>query len=111
MANPFISIWHYLEVFFKALFGQLGDAVKNYLNDFAKQQLGQLAIDAVAFVASSMPGADADAKRSAAISKLKDDAVAAGIPLEKFGLSQFNFVIESAYQALQATTGASNPNA
>jgi hypothetical protein len=52
-----------------------------------------------------MPQADGDAKRAAAIAQLKTDAAAAGISLEQFGVSQFNFVIESALQALKATTG------
>jgi hypothetical protein len=106
MANVFSNIWHYLENFFKALFGQLGDAVKNYLNEFAKQQLGKLAIDVVGIIATTMPEADGDAKRAAAIAMLKQDALADGISLEKFGVSQFNFVIESALQALKASTQA-----
>jgi hypothetical protein len=106
MSNPFAAIGHYLLNFLKAIGGQLKITVATFLKSFAAEDLGKLAIDAVAYVEASMEGADGAAKRDAAAQKFVADAKAAGQDVENFSKSLVNFFIESALQAFLAGVGA-----
>lgn len=92
--------------FFKALLGQLGVKISQFVHDFVQEDLGKIALDAVAWIAAttdttSTPEAKV-AARDAAIAKFKADAVAAGHDVEAFGAGLFNFIIETAFQAFSA---------
>lgn len=100
MSNPFAAVGHYFADFFKALFGQLKVTVETFLKDFAVDDLGKLATDAVAYVEATMQGADGVAKRDAAAAKFLADAKAAGHDVATFSKSLVNFLIESALQAV-----------
>lgn len=106
----FISaLGHYFENLGKSLFGQLKVSVQTFLQQFIITDLGKLAIDAVSYAEAAVkPGAaDSVAIRDAAVAKFKADALAAGHDVEAFGQSLLIFLIESAYQAFQASAGAS----
>jgi len=85
-----------------SLIGQLKASVASFLNDFVKDDLGALAVDAVNFAEASLPNAAGSDKKEAAIAKLKEDAGKAGHDLTTFGGSVLNFLIETALQAVLA---------
>lgn len=102
MSNPFPAIGHYFENFFKALVGQLKVTVSTFLKEFVQEDLGKIAVDAVAYVEASIAGASGLEKRDAAVVKLIADATAAGIDLTNFAKSTLIFFVESALQAFQS---------
>lgn len=85
-----------------SIIGQLKSSVASFLNDFVKDDLGTLAVDAVNFAEASLPNAGGADKKAAAIAKLKEDAAKAGHDLETFGQSVLNFLVETALQAVLA---------
>lgn len=97
-----MNILGYLKTFFLALFGLVKANVLSYLKDFAKNQLGVLATDAVQFAEAALPNAGGAEKLAAAKEKFLTDATAAGIDLSKFGASMVNFLLESALQKVLA---------
>lgn len=96
------SIGTYFKKLGLSLIGQLQASIASFLNDFVKDDLGKLAVDAVDFAESSLPGAAGTDKKAAAVAKLKEDAAKAGHDLTTFGESVFNFLIETALQAVLA---------
>lgn len=112
MSNPFAAIGHYFENFFKGLFGQLKITVTAFLKDFVKEDLGKIAVDAVAYVEATLEGASGLEKRDAAVLKLTSDAVAAGVDVAKFAKSTLIFFVETALQAFQSGAAKlDNPDA
>jgi hypothetical protein len=100
--NPLTPIGHYLLNVLKALSGQLAIKTEAFLRQFVKDDISKLAIDAVVFVQSSMPNADGDSKRTAAVAKLKADLAAAGHDVESFALSTLHWLVETALQSVLA---------
>jgi hypothetical protein len=102
------AIGHYFEALGKSLLGQLKVSVQTFLQSFVVTDLGKLAIDAVTYAEDTVKptGADSVAIRDAAIAKFKTDAAAAGHDIAAFGQSLLVFLVESAYQAFQASAGA-----
>lgn len=101
------SIGSYFATFFKALLGQLGAKISTFVHDFVEDDLGKIALDAVAIIqaevnAGQLSSTDKTAIRDAAVAKFKADAATAGHDLSAFGTSLLNFMIETAYQALQS---------
>ena len=105
MSNWFINSIHAVGDWFKSVFkgilGQAEASAVEFLKEFAKTDLGNLAIDAVS-VAENLVNATGDEKRAAAIAQLLTDATKAGIDLVSFGKSEINFIIETALQAFKA---------
>lgn len=101
MANIFSSIWHYLSAIGMAIGAHLKVGLTQFLQSFPLDDLGKLAVDAVTFVETSIPGESDVAKRDAAIAKFKIDASAAGHDILTWGDSLFNFFIETALQVVQ----------
>jgi hypothetical protein len=98
MGNFFTSIWHYLSALGMAFGAQLKTGLTQFLKAFPLDDLGKLAVDAVSYVESSIPGETDVVKRTAAIEKFKTDATAAGHDLSGWATSLFNFFIETALQ-------------
>lgn len=109
----FGAIGSYIVTFFKAIAGQLGVKTAQFLEEFAKEDLGKLAIDAVDYVEGALPGAGSVEKRDAAAAKLKTDAIAAGHDVAAFATSTWNWLIETALQAangLKTVVAANDPD-
>jgi hypothetical protein len=101
----FNSIGSYFKALGLSLFGQLKASIASFLNDFVKDDLGKLAVDAVTYVNDSMPNSPSNDKRDAAKAKLIADLKAAGHDVSVFGESVLNFLIEAAVQAVLAAAG------
>jgi len=84
-----------------SLLGQLKVNVAAFLNSFIKDDLGKLAVDAVAY-ASTLTDKSGEDKKAAAKAKFLEDAKAAGHDITNFTESVLNFLIEAGYQALLA---------
>jgi hypothetical protein len=99
----FNALGHYFEGFFKGLFGQIKTTVSTFLVSFVETDLGIAAVDAVNFVKIEVAPntADKNALRDAAVAKLKSDLTKAGKDVSSFSQSFLNFLVESAYQAVQ----------
>lgn len=95
----FGAIGSYFAGLFMAIIGQLGIKTAQFLKDFAEEDLGKSAIDAVEYVEASIPGAGGVEKRDAAVAKLKTDAAMAGHDITAFATSTLNWLIETALQA------------
>jgi hypothetical protein len=96
----FGTIGSYLKNIGLSLFGQLKATIASFLNDFVKDDLGTLAVDAVQYAENL--GGDGASKREAAKAKLLDDLTRAGHDAAQFGESVLNFLIETGLQALLA---------
>lgn len=105
--SVFGAIGSYFLTFFKAIAGQLGVKTAQFLESFVTEDLGKLAVDAVAFVGAEIPGASDVEKRDAAVAKLKTDAIAAGHDVENFATSTWNWLVETALQAVKGMPTAS----
>lgn len=101
--NPFSIVGRYLFTILKAIGGQVGVKLLDFLRSFVKDQLGVLATDAVNYAEASMPGASGTEKRDAAVAKLKEDLAAAGKDVSSFSVSTLNFAVEAALQAVLAS--------
>lgn len=88
-----------------SVIGQLKASVASFLNDFIKDDLGTIAVDAVTYINDSMPNASGADKREAAKAKLLADLKAAGHDVTAFGESVLNFLIETALQAVLSAAG------
>jgi hypothetical protein len=99
MLNPIAVIEGFFVGLFKGIFDS-GSAkqIEQSVVAFVKTDVGALAVDAVEFVASEMPGTDGVAKRDAAVAKLKTDAAAAGKDLSALAESTLNWFVETALQ-------------
>lgn len=102
-----MSIWSAIGGFFVNLFKGIFSAseaktIESNLVNFVKTDVGALAVDAVEYVAASMPSADGVAKRDAAVAKLKVDAKTAGKDISSLATSMLNLFIEMALQAVLA---------
>ena len=85
-----------------SLIGQLKVTVASFLNDFIKDDIGTMAVDAVQYAQTFTDKSGAD-KQTIAKQKLTEDLKKAGHDVTVFGESVLNFLIETAYQALLAT--------
>lgn len=99
------SVWsgigsYFLNIF-KSLIGRLGPVISQFLHDFVAEDLGKIALDAVAWVSATMQGANDVTARDAAVAQFKIDAAAAGHDITTFGASLLNFFVEAGYQAFQ----------
>lgn len=91
-------------VFSKIVGESLAKSLSVSLTDLAKDDVGKLAIDAVEYVQSNIPGAGSTEKRDAAKAKLIADAKAAGHDLASFGESFLNLLVELAVQYVKTQT-------
>jgi hypothetical protein len=98
--NPFSPVVHYLLNVLKALGGQLAVKTEAFLKQFAVEDVGKLAIDAVTLIQSTMPDVDGPTKRDAAVAQFKADLATAGHDVEKFATSTLNWMIETALQTV-----------
>lgn len=99
--SVFGTIGSYFLTFFKAIAGQLGTKTAEFLEYFVTNDLGKIAVDVVNIVAAEMPGASNEEKRAQAVAMLKSDALKAGHDVENFGTSTWNWLIETALQAVK----------
>jgi len=100
-----LAVGHWFESFWKGISGQLKASAEDFFMAFVKDDLGQLAIDAVEFIADSMPGATDVEKRNAAVAKFIEDAGKAGKDVTTFAVSTLNWFIETALQAVHSGVG------
>jgi len=98
----FGAIGHWFESLWKGISGQLKTNIEAFLRSFVADDLGALALDAVVFIQSEMPGAADVAKRDAAVAKFVADAATAGHDLATFAVSTLNWFIETELQAMKA---------
>jgi hypothetical protein len=110
--SVFSGILHYFGNFFKALVGQLKVTVEAFLKNFVQTDLGNFAVDAVAYIEATLEGATGIEKRDAAVAKFLVDAAAAGHDIASFSKSLVIFFIESALQAFESGAAKiNNPEA
>ncbi|HEY6018473.1 MAG TPA: hypothetical protein VIY48_00800 [Candidatus Paceibacterota bacterium] len=80
--------------------------IEGNIEAFVKTDIGELALDAVAYVNTKMPGSPSADKQAAARDKLVSDAKASGKDLSSLATSTLNWFVETALQALLAKAGA-----